>query len=428
LRQLLRNGRIINPADGTDMIGDILIENGLIAKIGGAIVPGDATIYPAEGLVVAPGFIDMHTHLREPGQEAKEDIASGTRAAAAGGFTMIACMPNTRPTIDNAILVAGLTYQAQTTGVVRVKVIGAVSKGQEGQELAEIGDMIAAGAVAFSDDGHYISNTQLLRTAMEYISIFDGLMISHAEEDSLVVDGVMHEGAISAMLGLKGRPAVAEEIAVARDLMMAEYVNARIHIAHVSTAGAVALIRQAKQRGVRVTAEVTPHHLYFTDEALIGFDTAYKVNPPLRSAEHVAALREGVRDGTLDAIVSDHSPHAFEEKDVEFRYAPSGFPGLETAVGAVLTALYHSGLLSLSQIIERMTVAPARILRLEAGNLQVGSPADITILDPDVEWEVTSKKNYTKGRHSPFEGVKLRGKAVATMVEGKFVMRDGEVL
>jgi dihydroorotase len=427
LKQLLRNGRIINPADGTDMLGDLLIENGIITEIGRDLLPGNAEIYSAEGLVVAPGFIDMHTHLREPGLEAKEDIASGTRAAAAGGFTTVACMPNTKPTIDNAILVAGLNYQAQTTGCVRVKVIGAVSKGQEGQELAEIGDMLAAGAVAFSDDGHYISNTQLLRTAMEYISIFDGLMISHAEEDSLVADGVMHEGAISSMLGLKGRPAIAEDIAVARDIMIAEYVNARIHIAHVSSAGAVELIRRAKQRGVRVTTEVTPHHLYFTDDVLTGFNTAYKVNPPLRSAEHVAALREGLRDGTIDVIATDHSPHAFEDKDVEFRYAPSGFSGLETAVGVILTNLYHSGFLSLSEIISRLTIAPARILGLETGKIQVGSPADLTILNTNAEWKVDSKNFYTKGSHSPFQGDKLRGKAVATIVGGKFVMRNGEV-
>lgn len=410
------------------MIGDILIENDRIIEIGNNIICNDAEIYPAEGLIVAPGFIDMHTHLREPGLEAKEDIASGTRAAAAGGFTTVACMANTKPVIDNAVLIAGLYRQAKETGVVRVKAIGAVSKGLAGQELAEIGDMLAAGAVAFSDDGHYINSAQLLRTAMEYISIFDGLLISHAEDETLVEDGVMHEGAISAMLGMKGRPAVAEDIAVARDLLMAEYLDARIHIAHVSSKGAVELIRKAKQRGVRVTAEATPHHLYFTDEALQSFDTAFKVNPPLRSAEHVAALREGLRDGTIDVIATDHSPHAFEEKDVEFRYAPSGFPGLETAVGVLMTTLYHSGFMSLQDIIARMSIAPARILRLETGNLQVGCQADITILDPNLEWQVDSKNFWTKARHSPFENGKLKGKAIATIVAGKFVMRNGEVL
>ncbi|MHC1745900.1 MAG: dihydroorotase [Negativicutes bacterium] len=428
MKRLIKGGRIINPADNTDMIGDILIENDRIIEIGKNIVCSDAEIYPADGLVVAPGFIDMHTHLREPGLEAKEDIASGTRAAAAGGFTTVACMANTKPVIDNAILIAGLYRQAQDTGVVRIKAIGAVSKGLAGQELAEIGDMLAAGAVAFSDDGHYINSAQLLRTAMEYISIFDGLLISHAEDETLVEDGVMHEGAVSAMLGMKGRPAVAEDIAVARDLLMAEYTGARIHIAHVSTKGAVELIRKAKERGVRVTAEATPHHLYFTDEALQSFNTAFKVNPPLRSAEHVAALREGLRDGTIDAIATDHSPHAFEEKDVEFRYAPSGFPGLETAVGVLMTTLYHSGFMSLEDIIARMSIAPARILRLDAGSLQVGCPADITILDPDLEWQVDPKIFWTKARHSPFENGKLKGKAIATIVAGKFVMRNGEVL
>ncbi len=428
MKRLIKGGRIISPADKMDMVGDILIENDQIIEIGKNIVCGDAEIYAADGLVVAPGFIDMHTHLREPGLEAKEDIASGTRAAAAGGFTTVVCMANTKPVIDNAILVSGLYRQAQEAGVVRIKPVGAVSKGLEGKELSEIGDMVAAGAVAFSDDGHYINSAQLLRTAMEYINIFDGLLISHAEDETLVEDGVMHEGAVSAMLGMKGRPSVAEDIAVARDLLMAEYTGARIHIAHVSTKGAVDLIRKAKQRGVRVTAEATPHHIYFNDEMLTDFNTAFKVNPPLRASEHVAALREGLRDGTIDAIATDHSPHAFEEKDVEFRYAPSGFPGFETAVGAILTSLYHSGFMSLQDIIARMSVAPAQILRLDAGILRIGCQADITILDPDREWQVYSKNFWTKARHSPFENDKLKGKAIATIVAGKFVMCNGEVL
>ncbi|MBP1764665.1 MAG: pyrC 2 [Firmicutes bacterium] len=428
MKRLIKGGRIINPADNTNMVGDILIENDQIVEIGENLRCEGAEVFQADGLIVAPGFIDMHTHLREPGLEAKEDIASGTRAAAAGGFTTIACMANTKPVIDSAILVVGVNRRAQEIGVVHVKPIGAVSKGLAGQELAEIGDMIAAGAVAFSDDGKYISNSQLLRTAMEYISIFDGLLISHAEDETLVEDGVMHEGSVSAMLGMKGRPAVAEDIAVARDLLMAEYVGARIHIAHVSTKGAVELIRKAKERGVRVTAETTPHHLYFTDEALTGFNTAFKVNPPLRSAEHVAAVREGLRDGTIDVIATDHAPHAFEEKDVEFRYAPSGFPGLETALGVILTTLYHSGFMSLQDLVARMSSAPARILGLEAGTLQVGHPADIVIFDPDQEWQVDPQNFWTKARHSPFEGVKLKGKAIATIVAGKFVMCNGEVL
>ncbi|MDF2928943.1 MAG: pyrC 2, partial [Anaerospora sp.] len=281
----------------------------------------------AAGLVVAPGLIDMHVHLRDPGLEAKEDVASGTRAGAAGGFTSIACMPNTKPVIDNSILVEGLKQRAQSEGVINLKVIGAVSKGQEGKELAEIGDMAAAGAVAFSDDGRYVHSAGLLRTALEYTNMFDKVIISHAEDESLAGEGFMHEGTVSAMLGLKGRPVVAEDISTARDILLAEYTGAAVHIAHVSSKGAVELIRQAKQRGVKVTAEVTPHHLTLTDEAVRTFDTATKVNPPLRSEDHRQALIAGLQDGTLDAIVTDHAPHAFEEKDVEFRYAPSGFAG-----------------------------------------------------------------------------------------------------
>ncbi|EAX46716.1 dihydroorotase, multifunctional complex type [Thermosinus carboxydivorans Nor1] len=428
MKLLLKNGRVINPADGTDTIKDILIAEGKIAAIGEELSADGAECFNAAGLVVAPGFVDMHTHLREPGLEAKEDVVSGTNAAAAGGFTTIACMPNTKPVVDNAILVAGLIQRAQVEGIVNLKVIGALSKGQEGKELAEIGDMILAGAVAISDDGHYVDSARLLKTALEYTGMFDKPIISHAEDESLVSDGYMHEGAVSAMLGMKGRPAVAEDIAVARDIMLAEYVGAPIHIAHVSTKGAVELIRQAKNRGVKVTAEVTPHHLSLTDEAVKGFDTATKVNPPLRSQEHVAALIEGVKDGTIDAIATDHAPHAYEEKDMEYRYAPSGFAGLETALGVVLTALYHTGQLSLMEIIRLMAYNPARILGLDAGVIRVGGAADLTIFDPDLDWIVDSKKFYTKGKHTPFEGKKLKGKAVATIVGGKIVMKNGRVI
>ncbi len=427
MKLLLKGGRIVNPAQGFDGVADLLIENDHIVEISENISADGAEIFDAQGLVVAPGFIDMHVHLREPGLEAKEDIVSGTRAAAAGGFTTIACMPNTKPTVDNAIIVSGIIHRAQYEGVVNVKVIGALSKGQEGKELAEIGDMIFTGAVAISDDGSSLNNNSLLKTGLEYTSMFDCPVITHSEDESLVEDGVMHEGAVSAMLGMKGRPAVAEDIAVARDLMLAQYADAKIHIAHVSSKGAVELIRQAKRKGIKVTAEATPHHLTLTDEAVRSFDTATKVNPPLRSADHVAALIEGLQDGTIDAIATDHAPHAFEEKDMEYKQAPPGFTGMETALGVVLTGLYHTGKLTLLELVERMSTAPARILGLESGVLTKGSLADITIFDENAEWVVDSSKFYTKGKHTPFDKKTLKGKVVATIVKGKFVMRNGEV-
>ena len=427
MKLLIKGGRIINPATNTDEIGDILVEEGRIVAVGGQLKADDAQLIDAAGMVVTPGFIDMHVHLREPGLEAKEDIASGTRAAAAGGFTTVACMPNTRPIIDNSILVAGLQQRAHYEGAVRVKVIGALSKGQEGKELAEIGDMVEAGAVAVSDDGHYVTNAKLLRTGLEYASMFDCPVISHAEDEDLAGEGYMHEGAVSAMLGLKGRPAVAEDVAVSRDILLAEYTGAALHIAHISTAGAVDMIRRAKQRGVKVTAEVTPHHLTLTDEEVKTFNSAAKVNPPLRSAEHLEALAAGLKDGTIDAIATDHAPHAFEEKDVEFRYAPNGFPGLETALGVVLTGLYHTGRFTLPELVAKFTQGPARILGLDTGSLEVGSPADITVFDPDQPWTVDVGQFYTRGKHSPFAGRELKGKAMITIVAGRIVMKNGEV-
>lgn len=424
---MIRNGRVIDPVQQIDKITDVLIEDGKIAKIGSRIAAKDAEVFDATGLVIAPGLIDMHIHLREPGQEAKEDVGSGTRAAAAGGFTTVACMPNTRPVVDAAILVNGLKERVRQEGVVKVEVIGALSKGQEGKELAEIGDMAECGAVAFSDDGHYVANAKLLLNGLDYLRTFDKIIISHAEEDSLVEDGIMNESLHSAMLGMKGRPTVAEDIAVARDILLAEYADAKIHIAHISTKGAVELVRQAKKRGVKVTAEVTPHHLTLTDDVVNNFDTSTKVNPPLRTAEHVQAMVEGLKDGTIDAIVTDHSPHAFEEKDREYRFAPSGFPGLETALGVILTSLYHSGKFSLSEIIEKMSSNPAKVFNLNRGSLEVGKVADVVIFDPELEWAVDDKKFYTRGTHCPFVGKTLKGKAVATIVNGKIVMKNGQI-
>jgi len=427
LKLLLKGGTIIDPTQNYNQVADLLIENCLVSKIGENLSTTGAEVFDAQGLVIAPGFVDMHVHLREPGLEAKEDIASGTKAAAAGGFTTIACMPNTKPVVDQAIIVSGILHRAQLEGVVNVKVIGALSKGQQGKELAEIGDMILSGAVAISDDGSSLDNNRLFKIGLEYTSMFGCPVISHAEDESLVDEGVMHEGAVSAMLGMKGRPSVAEDIAVARDIMLAEYTDSQLHIAHVSSKGAVELIRQAKKRGVKVTAEATPHHLTLTDEAVKTFNTAAKVNPPLRSADHVAALLEGLKDGTLDAIATDHAPHAFEEKDIEFRQAPPGFAGLETALGVILTDLYHTGKFTLVEIVEKMSTAPASILNIEAGSLKAGAPADIAIIDTELEWTVDSSAFYTKGKHTPFDKKILKGKAVATIVSGKFVMRKGKV-
>lgn len=428
MKLLIKGGRIINPAQNMDQVTDVLIADGRVEAIGANLDDSDAHVLDARGLVVAPGLVDIHVHLREPGQEAKEDVVSGTRAAAAGGFTTIACMANTTPVIDNSILVNGLKQRAAMEGVVKVGIIGALSKGLEGKELAEIGDMIAAGAIAISDDGGQMENAQLMRTALEYTNMFGKLVITHAEDETLAGSGYMHEGAVSAKLGIKGRPAVAEDIAAAKDIMLAEYTGAAVHIAHVSSKGTVELIRQAKKRGVKVTAEVTPHHLSLTDEAVSDFNPAAKVNPPLRSEDHRQALIAGLLDGTLDAIATDHAPHAFEEKDAEFRYAPSGFSGLETAIGVILTELYHTGKMNLAEIIMAMSVKPARILDLAAGVIAIGEAADLVIIDPNLPWVVDSSKFYTRGKHTPFANKQLTGKAVATIVDGKLIMKDGEVV
>ena len=427
MKLLLKNGRVVDPAQQLDAVSDVLIADGKIVAVGKGLEAAEAETVDCTGKVVAPGLIDMHVHLRDPGLEAKEDVVSGTRAAAAGGFTMVACMANTRPVVDSSILVEGLRDRARREGVVRVGVIGALSKGLEGRELAEIGDMKLAGAVAVSDDGHHVTRANLFKAGLEYAAMFDCLVISHAEDEALVEGGYMHEGAVSAILGIPGRPAVAEDIAISRDILLAEYTGAPLHIAHVSTRGSVGIIRDAKRRGVKVTAEATPHHLTLTDEAVYGYNTATKVNPPLRSADHVAALREGLKDGTIDVIACDHAPHAYEEKDVEFRYAPSGFTGLETSLGVILTELYHTGEFSLTEIIERMSTRPARILKADGGTLAAGAVADVTVFDPDREWTVDSGRFYTRGKASPFDGRLLKGQAVLTVVDGKIVMRDGQV-
>ena len=427
MKVLLKGGRVMNPAVDFDETADVLIENGKVAKIAKDIPTDDADVYDVTGKLVTPGLIDLHVHFREPGQEAKEDFESGSKAAVAGGFTTVATMPNTNPVVDSAALVRSLKKRAEDVARCHVEIIGAVTKGQQGKELAELGGMVQAGAVAFSDDGHFDPTAKVLLNAYDYLHAFDKVIINHEEETSLVEEGVMNEGHRSAMLGMKGRPTVAEDIAVARDVMLAEYAGARVHVAHMSSARAVDIVRQAKKRGVRVTAEVTPQHLTMTDDCVNLYDSSTKINPPLRTQADCDALLAGLKDGTIDAIVTDHSPHAQEEKDREYMFAPSGFPGLETSLGVMLTDLYHAGKLDLKTIISKMTWEPAKVFKLDAGTLNVGSAADITVIDPDKEWVVDAKNFYTKGSHSPFIGRKFKGKAVMTFVDGKMMMRDGKV-
>ena len=426
--RIIKNGRVLDPANRLDKVCDILIEDGKIAKVGADLSAAGAEIIDAAGKVVTPGLIDMHVHLREPGQEAKEDFVSGSRAAAAGGYTTIATMPNTKPVVDNAALVRSLQKRAAEESLVHIAIIGALTKGQRGEELAELGDMTEAGAVAFSDDGHYVQRAQVLLNGLDYLRAFDKVIINHDEDTTLIEEGCMNEGHRSAMLGVKGRPTVAEDIAVDRDILLAEYADARVHVAHISSARAVDMVRQAKKRGVKVTAEVTPHHLTLTDDCVDLTDSATKVNPPLRRQADVNAMVEGLKDGTIDAIVTDHSPHAEEEKDREYCLAPSGFPGLETALGVLLTELYHTGKLDLNTLISKMTAEPAKLFALSGGTLSVGSPADIAVLDIEQEWMVEAEKFYTRGTHSPFVGRRLKGRVVMTMVDGQVVMRDGKII
>lgn len=428
MKLLVKGGKVIDPANGLTGNADILIENGKIAAVGAKFPKDGAEVIDAANKLVLPGLIDMHVHLREPGLEAKETIASGTRAAAMGGFTSVACMPNTKPVVDNQALVEFIKSRAAAEGTVNVFPIGAITKGSEGQELAEIGDMRMAGAVAVSDDGRPVMNAQVMRLAMEYAKMFDIPVISHCEDINLVADGVMHEGYYSTIYGLKGISRLAEEAMVARDIMLAELTGARLHLAHISTAGSVDLVRMAKSRGVRVTAEATPHHFTLTDEAVGGYDTATKVNPPLRGAADVEAIKEGLRDGTIDVIATDHAPHTVEEKDVEYNYAPFGMVGLETAVGLAFKELIGPGLISIEELVRKMSCNPAGILGLNKGHLGIGGDADITVIDPGRSEVVDAHKFASKGKNSPFTGWELTGMAVATIVGGRIVMRDRELV
>jgi len=428
VKLLIKGGRILDPANGVDITGDILVEDGKIIETGKKIAAKANETINAAGKLVVPGLIDIHVHLREPGLEAKETIATGTRAAARGGFTSIACMPNTKPVADNQAVIEFIKVRAAQSGVVNVFPIGAITKESRGAELAEIGDMKSVGVVALSDDGQPVANSDVMRRAMEYARMFDLPIISHSEDKDLVAEGVMNEGYMSTVLGLKGINRAAEEVMVARDIILSEVTGCPVHIAHISTAGSVRLVRAAKARGVKVTAEATPHHFTLTDEAVQGYDTATKVNPPLRTAEDVAAVKTGLADGTIDIIATDHAPHTQEEKDVEYNYAPFGMVGLETAIGLVFKELIEPGVLTLAEAIAKMTINPARLLRLNKGTLTAGADADITIIDPELEEEVRIEELASKGKNTPFAGWNLKGLPVATIVGGRVVMKERKML
>ncbi|WP_286680782.1 dihydroorotase [Tepidanaerobacter sp. EBM-49] len=424
MKKLLKNARVIDPLQNLDSKKDILIADGRIADIGGNIDISEAEIIELSGMIVTPGLIDMHVHFREPGYEYKEDIESGSMSAAAGGFTSVACMPNTNPPIDNAALVEYVKSRAASIGKIKLLPIGCVSKGQEGREIAEIGDMASCGAVAFSDDGKPVSDSSLMRKAMVYASAFDKIIIDHCEDSALFEGGQINEGYISTLLGLSGIPACAEEVMVARNILIAKEMGVAVHIAHVSTKGSVELVRRAKSIGVKVTCEATPHHLILTEDAAMGYNTNAKVNPPLRTKEDTEALIEGLKDGTIDAIVTDHAPHHIDEKDVEFDKAAFGIVGLETSLGLILTHVVEKAGVSLSTAIYKMTAGPAAVLGIEGGTLKIGRAADITVIDPNLEWTVDKNKFFSKGRNTPFDGWKLKGKAVMTLMDGKITYTD----
>jgi dihydroorotase len=419
---LLRGGRVIDPSRGFDETADVLIQDGKIAATGtGLGVPDGADVRDVRGAVVAPGLVDLHVHLREPGNEDVETIASGARAAASGGFTAVCAMPNTDPVTDNQAAVGFIVRQSQRAGYSRVHPVGAISVGQKGAQLAEFGELVGAGAVAVSDDGKPVVSSHLMRTALEYARTFDIPVADHCEDPTLAAGGVMHEGLVAARLGLKGIPSAAEEIMVARDLLLAELTGGRIHLCHMSTRGSVELIRRAKQRGIRVSAEVTPHHFTLTERACEGYDTNAKMNPPLREAADIEALREGLRESVIDCIASDHAPHAYDAKEAAFDDAPFGIVGLETAFAVAYTELVESGVLGLPDLIGRMSTAPARTYGLSGGTLAGGASGDLVVLDTATPWVVDPARFHSKSRNTPFAGRKLRGRARLTIVAGAIV-------
>ncbi|MGE5508696.1 MAG: dihydroorotase [Chitinophagales bacterium] len=427
---LLKGGRVVDPGGLLDAALDVRVVDGRVAEVGPDLAPGspEADCRRIDGCVLVPGLVDLHVHLREPGREDAETVRTGTRAAARGGFTAVAAMPNTRPAIDREAMVRFLTERAAGEGAVRVYPIGALTKERAGEELAEMGDMARAGAVAFSDDGNTVMNAALMRRAMEYARAHGRPVIVHAEDRTLVGEGVMNEGRLATRLGLPGIPGAAEEVMVARDLILAKLTGCRLHVAHVSTAGSLALIRQAKAEGVPVTCEVTPHHLFLTERAVEGYDTAARVSPPLRTAADCAALQDGLCEGVIDAVATDHAPHTLEEKLVEFGQAPPGMVGLETAVGLLVDRLVRPGRLTWGAFVERCARGPARVLGLTPNRIAPGAVADLTVIDPQARWTVDPSRFASKGRNTPFAGHTLHGQATATVVAGRLVMWQGEVL
>ncbi len=419
---LITGGRLVDPSQGLDAVGDLLLVDGKVAAIGGQIAgPDGAQRIEAKGLVVAPGFIDVHVHLREPGREEVETVASGAHAAVAGGFTAVCAMPNTKPVTDNQATVGFVKRQGEAAGFARVYPYGAITVGQMGETLAEFGEMVAAGAVAVSDDGKPVENSHIMRTALEYAQTFGIPVVEHCEVMALAQGGAMHEGTVSARLGLKGIPGEAEEIDVIRCILLAKLTKGHIHLCHLSTKGSVDLVRWGKDQGVNVTAEVCSHHISLTHEAVEGYNTNAKMNPPLRTAEDVAALQQGVKDGTIDCLVTDHAPHHYDEKEREFADAPNGIVGLETALGVNVTWLVERGVLSIPQLVERMSTLPAKVFHLPGGTLAKGSLADVTLFDPLRQWTVDPARFKSKGRNTPYGGQALTGQAVCTVVGGRVV-------
>ena len=420
---LIKNGRVIDPASGYNAVADVWIEDGVIKGVGPNLSPANAEVFDASGLIVAPGFIDMHVHLREPGFEHSETIESGARAAAAGGFTSICPMPNTAPVNDSPTVTTYIIEKARRHAVVNVFPIGAITRGSKGEELAAIGSMRQAGAVAISDDGRPVMNAQLMRRAMEFARSFHMPVINHCEDLHLSAGGDMHEGVESVRLGLRGIPGSSEDVMVARDILLAALTGARYHVAHISSRHSVEMVAYAKLKGLPVTSEATPHHLTLTDAGMIPYDSNYKMKPPLRSSSDVNAVVEGVVNGAIDAIATDHAPHAGSEKMQEFEKCPFGIIGLETALGIALDRLVHSGKINVNRLVELFTVNPARILGLERGTLAPGTAGDVTIFSTDQQWTYDVNKSFSKSRNTPFDGASFRGGPVATIVAGQIVWK-----
>ncbi len=417
---LIRNGRVIDPANGRDQIADVLIVDGRIADLASLDFNAPIQTLDATGLVVAPGLIDLHVHFREPGQSAKETIASGSRAAAAGGFTSVVCMPNTSPAVDNPSVVTWIIEKAKAEACINVFPTGAITKGIAGEELAPIGSMRKAGIVALTDDGRCIQNHEIMRRALEYARMFGLTVMDHCQDYNLVGKGVMHEGLTSTTLGLPGWPAAGEEIIVQRNGLLAELCDTPIHCQHLSSGGSVRILREARSRGIKLSGEICPHHIALTDESIRGFDTNFKMNPPLRSRRDVETLIEGVADGTITVLASDHAPHCNYEKEVEFDQAPFGILGLETELGLFLDILVHKRrAISLPRLIEMLTLEPARLLGLDRGTLSHGAHGDVTLINPDLEWTVDRNASASLSRNTPFHGWELKGRAVHTIVDGK---------